>query len=80
MDVDVIDLARVGGGHRPAKRMAGDLLEKFFAFCCRDRFGIAHPGNVAGGVEHDGGGHHWTGETPPAHLVDASHIAKSDAA
>ena len=80
MNVDVIDLARVGGGHRPAKRVARNLLEEFFAFCGRDRFGIAHPGNVAAGIEHDGGGHHRAGETPPAHLVDASHIAKSDAA
>ena len=79
VDVDVIDLAGIGGGHRPGDRVAHDALEEALALGGRHELGIADAGNVAVRVQHDRRRHDRPGQTAAPDLVHAGHVAEADA-
>jgi hypothetical protein len=71
MDVDGVDLFRIGPGDRPGQCLAGDQTVQTFALGGGDRLRIGKPGNVALRIEDHGTGDDGTGETAPANLIAA---------
>ena len=78
MDVDEIDLGRLGGGDGPRHGMAHDALEDPLALGGRHQLRVAHAGNVFLGMKHHGGGDDGAGQTAAAHFIDARHVHEPD--
>src|SRR4030095_4216011 len=79
MDVDVIDLAGVGGSNGPAQGGGHDPVVKPFTLGGRHELRIPHAWNVPIGRKDDGRRDDRARETSPAHLVDAGYLAEADA-
>ena len=67
-DIDLVDCRSRDAGDR---HMGGgkNLVIELLAPLARQHLGIIEAGRHAGGIEHDGGGHHGSGQRAPANLV-----------
>ena len=79
MNVDAVDLGRVGGSDRPCERELQYPLVEALPLDGRHQLRIAHPGNGAIRMEHDSRRHNRTRQTPASNLVNTGHVHKADA-
>src|SRR4029453_5588423 len=73
MDIDAVDLVWSDRDHRPAGRLTRDALVQTLARERGHGLRIADAGNVAFGIEDDGGGDHGPRQTAASDFVNARH-------
>ena len=79
MDVDAIDLVRIGGRHTPRNRRSRNPLVEPHPLQRGHCFRIADTRNIPRGVQHDSGRDDRPREAATADFVDASDIDEAHA-
>ncbi len=71
MDVDAVDFGRLDRRDGPPQSVPRDLLAQPFALGGREDLGVAQPGDVMAGIQHDRAGHDGARQAPASDFVDA---------
>ncbi len=79
MDVDAIDLGRIGLGDSPRDRVGDNALVEALTLDRSDKLGVTDSRNVAIGMQHHGRRDHRSRQAAAANLIDTCYMHESDA-